>query len=304
MLRKPNFFVVGVPKSGTTALCQYLGEHQNVFVSNPKEPFYWCSDFPNSKPLHKMTSLENYLGLFEAAGDHHAAIGEGSTTYMQSRVAIQSIMEFNPKARFIAMLRNPIDVAYGMHGELVRHFLEDEPDFGKAWQLQADRANGRSLPRLTRMDHQLQYGDVASFSPQLQRLTSLVPESQRMVIVFEDFVRDTATVYEDVLSFLGLASDNRTEFPRVHAAKVFRNQALGKLYHDPPFFLEFFVSRFRKWFHGGNGALQKAISGMASKKRPRAPLSDGFRNELKEYFREDVQRASELLNRDLTAWTA
>lgn len=304
MQKKPNFFIVGVPKSGTTALCHYLSEHPNVFVSNPKEPFYWCADFPNSKSHHKMTSLENYLRLFEGAKDQHSAIGEGSTTYMQSRVAIKSIMEFNPEARFIAMLRNPIDVAYGMHGELVRHLLEDEPDFSKAWQLQKDRAEGRALPSLTRMEHQLQYGDVASFSSQLERLMGYVPEHQRMVVVFEDFVSDTASVYEKAVSFLGLESDNRREFPQVHAAKVFRNQTLGKMYHDPPAFLEFFVSGFRKWYRGGNGILQKILSNVASKKRPRPPLSEGFRNELREFFREDVQRASEILDRDLTAWTA
>jgi hypothetical protein len=38
MARKPNFFIVGAPKCGTTALSEYLRSHPDVFFSSPKEP--------------------------------------------------------------------------------------------------------------------------------------------------------------------------------------------------------------------------------------------------------------------------
>jgi len=41
--RKPNFFIVGAPKCGTTALHTYLGQHPDIFVSEPKEPNYFGS---------------------------------------------------------------------------------------------------------------------------------------------------------------------------------------------------------------------------------------------------------------------
>ena len=210
----PNFIVAGAPKTGTTALCQYLGDHPNVFVSNPKEPFYWCSDFEKSKPFHQMTSLHNYLKLFSGAdSDQHLAIGEGSTTYMQSRKALESIIEFNPKMRVIAMLRNPIDVAYAMHGELVRHFMEEERNFEKAWALQPSRAEGKNLPKVDRMDHQLQYQDVATFYPQVQRLWKHIPAEQRKLIIFDDFAKDTRRVYEEVLGILGATQYWKRRFP-------------------------------------------------------------------------------------------
>lgn len=298
----PNFFVVGAPKTGTTALCQYLGEHESIFITNPKELFYWCQDFPNSKSHHGMTSLENYLSLFDSADPQHKRRGEGSTTYMQSAVAIEALMEFNPDAKVIAMLRNPIEVAHGMHGELIRHFLEDEPDFEKAWGLQGKRKAGQELPKNLRMDHQLLYGEVARYEPQLQRLFEYVPESQRLVIIFDDFVSDTRMVYQQILELLDLPDDGRTEFPRVHAAKVFRNQFAGKMYHDPPAILEPLIRRFRHWFAGSNGALKKMISSAASKKKPRAPLRPEFRAELVKYFEEDVRATSRMLDRDLMHW--
>ena len=304
-ITKPNLFVVGAPKTGTTALCQYLSEHPNIFVSNPKEPFYWCKDFQSSKPIHKMTCEENYLHLFaDADKKQHLAIGEGSTTYLQSHRAIAAILEFNPDAKFIAMLRNPLDVAYGIHGELIRQFLEDEPDFQKAWQLQESRARGENMPGNARMAHQLQYRDVATFYPQIRRLVDIVPESQRKIIIFDDFVADTQRIYNEVLQLLELPNDGRTDFPRVHAAKVFRSQFVGKLYHAPPSIVAPFVSRFRHWFIAQKGVLKNSMSLMASKERPRSPLPDDFKQELKQEFRDDITQLSDLLSRDLTGWLA
>lgn len=302
----PNYFIVGAPKTGTTALAAYLADHPQVFVSNPKEPFFWDSDHPKSKPLHGMTSLDAYLRLFQAANPtQHLAIGEGSTTYMQSRVAIKNLMQFNPSARVIAMLRNPVQVAYAMHGELVRHFLEDELDFEKSWALQAARRAGRQLPPKCRMDHQLQYQDVATFAPQIERLLKYVPEEQRKIIVFDDFAAETGRCYRETVEFLGLSDDGRTEFPRIHAAKVFRSQWVGRMYHDPPRLLEKPVAAFRQWFTGGRrGAVKHMMGSLASKPKPRPPLRPEFEAYLRDVFRTDIERVSELLDRDLTSWVS
>jgi hypothetical protein len=32
---RPNFFVIGASKSGTTSLCELLAGHPDVFVSDP-----------------------------------------------------------------------------------------------------------------------------------------------------------------------------------------------------------------------------------------------------------------------------
>lgn len=47
--RKPNFFIIGAPKCGTTSLAHYLGEHPDIFMSYPKEPFYFCPDVIRTK---------------------------------------------------------------------------------------------------------------------------------------------------------------------------------------------------------------------------------------------------------------
>ena len=74
-MRKPNFFIVGAPKCGTTALSEYLREHPQVFMSRPKEPHHFATDMPR----YRFTKNEaDYLDLFSGADDSHTAIGEAS----------------------------------------------------------------------------------------------------------------------------------------------------------------------------------------------------------------------------------
>ena len=303
-LRGPGFFIIGAPKCGTTALAQYLSEHPNVFFCAPKEPFFWATDHPRARSINDLHSLEDYLRLFAAADSAiHRAIGEGSTTYMQSRTAITEIQKFRPDAKFIVMLRNPVDVVHGMHGELLRHFAEDEPSFEKAWALQEDRAAGRRVPANDRFAHQLQYRDVASFAPQLRRLFDQVPEQRRRVIIFDDFIRDTRAVYADVLNFLGLPDDGRSEFAKVNAAGNYRMQALGRLAHHPPAIMAGPIKLFRAWYIRRGGRLKQLLHRLVQKEAPRQSLSPAFREHLKDVFRADIEQTSQLLGHDLTEWT-
>ena len=53
-MKKPNFFIVGQTKSGTTSLKEYLMQHSDVFLSNPKRPrgkghFGGFSDYKNNE---------------------------------------------------------------------------------------------------------------------------------------------------------------------------------------------------------------------------------------------------------------
>jgi len=71
---KPNFFIIGAPKCGTTSLATYLGMHPNVFMCSPKEPHYFSTDINWQLVKNK----NDYLKLFAKATNDNFAIGEGS----------------------------------------------------------------------------------------------------------------------------------------------------------------------------------------------------------------------------------
>ena len=71
----------------------------------------------------------------------HTIVGEGSTRYLRSLNAVPNIIKFNPNAKFIAMLRNPLDVVQAFHMEQVYVLQEDQIDFAKAWKLQVKKGS-------------------------------------------------------------------------------------------------------------------------------------------------------------------
>ena len=143
-MTKPNFFIIGAPKCGTTALSEYLKDHPQIYFSDPKEPHYFTFDFEQ----YRLTkTLEEYLELFAAATPQHQAVGEGSVFYLYSSVALEKIREFDPQAKIIVMLRNPIDMIYSFHSQLLFSADESETSFEQAWRTTGYTTAGKKYPQ-------------------------------------------------------------------------------------------------------------------------------------------------------------
>ena len=118
---KPNLFIVGQPKSGTTALHQFLGQHPEIFMSSIKEPHFFCSDFHlesdrayGKQRFFDFRNESAYLQIFAKAEGAEIA-GESSTNYLYSQVAAEKIYNFNPDAKIIIILREPAKFLYSLH---------------------------------------------------------------------------------------------------------------------------------------------------------------------------------------------
>ena len=184
---KPNFFILGAPKCGTTSLAAWLAEHPQIYLSPQKEPHFFNTD-------HKrfFNTLEKYEALFSGVTRQHIAIGEASVWYLYSAAAVSNILTYTDDAKFIVMLRNPIDMAPSLHEELVFTGREDVTDFAEAWRLQETRRHGRSLPRMVWEPKYVQYGDVCKLGQQVARLFEKVPRERVKLILLEDIAKNSA----------------------------------------------------------------------------------------------------------------
>jgi hypothetical protein len=145
--RKPNLFVVGSMKAGTTSLARYLGTHPEIFMtSDPKEPTYFLTRdqlldvLPGVEKRGFWRGEEHYLKLFEAAGDR-PVIGEASANYARlPRVkgVPERIHAFNPNARILFILRDPVARTISHYWYMVRFFgerrdlltaIREDPDY-------------------------------------------------------------------------------------------------------------------------------------------------------------------------------
>ncbi|MGH6917730.1 MAG: sulfotransferase, partial [Geminicoccaceae bacterium] len=79
-MRIPDFFIVGAPKCGTTALYNYLRDHPRIFLPERKEVHFFCDDlnFPTRSAIR---DWNEYLALFVGATDY-MLIGETSASYL------------------------------------------------------------------------------------------------------------------------------------------------------------------------------------------------------------------------------
>ena len=283
-------------------MAAYLNHHPNVFVCQPKEPFFWSEDYPRLRQIHDISDQQKYLGLFANASPAHSAICEGSTNYLASKVAVEQILNFNPDAKFMVMLRNPVDVVHAFHSELLFSYFENEPDFETAWKIQDERLHGRLLPGDCPSTQFLQYRDVASYAPQLKRFFELVPEPNRKVMIFDDFAADNAKAFQETLEFLSLPKFEMESFERVNASHDHKFPAFSKLVLDPPDPIKPIVESLRFAARQFKGGWMDQAKHWFRKPTKRTPLTPEFRAELSEYFADDVQRTSEILNRDLSHW--
>src|SRR5271166_3936636 len=94
--RAPDFFIVGQPKSGTTALYEILRCHPQIYMPDLKEPVFLASDLRaglrRGTVRARPQTLEDYLSLFAPAGLEQRA-GEASALYLWSRTAAANIAD-------------------------------------------------------------------------------------------------------------------------------------------------------------------------------------------------------------------
>ena len=300
MAARPNFFIAGAPKCGTTALYRYLQPHPNIFMPEIKEPHFFAKDL-GSYP--RIKTAEDYSALFAGAGEQHLRLGEASVYYLRSTVAIPAIRAFNPEARIIAMFRNPVDMVYSLHSQLLYVAEEDVADFETAWRLQERRSRGLDLPPRIRSPLLVQYADIGRFGTQTQRLLSCFPAEQVKIILYDDFAASPERVYDEVIAFLGIPHDQRTEFPRINENKSARLGWLRRFSRKPPPALREAVRSLKRAVGGkGLGAAKKKLVALNTSRERRAPLAPELRAELVATFREEVALLSRLLGRALRHW--
>ncbi len=222
---KPDFFIVGAPKCGTTSLYSYLAGHPDVGMSKEKEPHFFAPDILGQQRSSR--TLAQYLINFEHTKGKRR-IGEASTGYLASRIAPREIRNFNPSAQIIVMVRNPIDVLHSLHNmrlvigsEHITNFeLAIDSQDERYWQF--GRFRGERVPSPS-------YREMTRFSEQIQRYFAAFGRERVHVILFDDLCSAPRITYERVLSFLGLGSDGKQNFEIVNGNRQIRSKALNQL---------------------------------------------------------------------------
>lgn len=200
--RVPDFFIVGHPKCGTTALNQMLQRHPQVYMAR-REVWFLANEPHSPIPPRPGTprTLEEYVSLFDGAMPEHL-VGDYSTSYLVSRFAASRIADLQPAARIIAILREPASFLRSLHLQLLQAHIETEKDLRRAIALEQDRREGRHPPRNAYWPEATQYSEHVRYVEQLRRYHAVFPPEQVLVLIYDDYRRDNEGTVRTVLRFL------------------------------------------------------------------------------------------------------
>ncbi len=296
---KVDFFIAGFPKCGTTSLAAYLSEHPNVAFSSIKEPFFFCTDFPQRRVI---TSWEAYEKQFSPSPETKL-FGEGTVCYVYSEAALNGIRDHNPNAKLIFLTRNPVDLIQSSHANKLRVLDEDVESLEAAWQLQEKRKNGECIPRLCAEPFFLQYKEMGLQGKYLKRVLEMFPREQVLILLLDDLIKAPEATYERVLDFLGLPDHTPNYTPRNTSLEYKPNLlgAAGKklraLFKNPAL-----MKIKEKLFGSRNLHTEKLLRSLFMRKGKKQEISPQFRRHLTREFEADIKQLEQIISRDLSGW--
>ena len=310
-LHKPDFFIVGAPKCGTTAMHAYLAAHPDIFMAKKERHFFGRDlrpvgyDGPHADPAWYLSFFEDWNG--------EKRTGEVSVWYLYSKTAASEIKAFSPDADIVIMLRNPIDMMYSLYNMFVwvkdltpggvidaetkrALFFEEALESQERRKIEFERQFTNPDPeRDPEIEMRLFHTD------QVKRYLDVFGRERVHFILYDDFKAAPRKAYRDLLRFLDVAPDFEPDFEVVNSNRKIKNAKLHYLLrtHDSMGLLRS-VGRalvpvsFRKKVH-------RTLMQYNVKHQPREPMHPDTRAFLQEHFREDVARLSQLIDRDLVA---
>ena len=300
----PDFFLVGAPKAGTTALHSALAGHPQLFLSPVKEPkFYLRDERRPSRREHRgpgdahsrnewIWRRDRYEALFEAAPGG-ALRGESTPFYLSDPAALARIHADRPDAKLVAVLRDPVDRAYSNWMHLWSDGLETEPDVVRAVAAEDARRAAGYAPFW-------HYRRLGLYGEQLQALYQVFPRSQVHLLRYRDLVDTPAEAVGAVCAFLGVEAADpplpRGENTRPFAPDTPRTRRLARLARAGAWTGQWFPPQ--AW----RIAARPVLRALQNQDVPRPRLTPQQRAELLVHFADDIRLLGRVTGNDYTDW--
>jgi hypothetical protein len=286
---KVDFFIVGAPKAGTTSLYHYLNEHLQIEMSSQKEPDYFSDAAIQEQGMYygknRIDTEEKYNGLFNTQ-KKDVIFGEGSVSYLFYPTVAQDIKAYNPIAKIIIMLRNPIDRAFS-------HYLMDYR-LGLVSDSFEDIINKKSKHKNAHLFYQ-QYIKVGEYATQLKRYFDIFDKENILLIDYEDFKSDVAGTVDLACSFLKVSTEFSADVHEKHNTFTMPKNKLIRFVYSFVIIRNILSFIFPK-------NIMKAVRLILFTKDEKPKLLEETKTQLKHYFSNDIRLLGNLMDKDYSKW--
>ncbi len=290
-MRLPDVYIIGAQKSGTTTLYDWISQHPQVYG----DPL--AKDFPffSQDSLYKKGPKE--LAKFSKGAKPDQLVLGGDANAMFVKYGAKRLYETIPKAKLIAILRNPVDRAYSAYCYAVERLLENR-SFEKAIE---EELAGYNYSWFDSM--QKDYLKHGLYAQQLKSILQYYPKEQVSVIIFEEWKKEPVKIMRDLFKFLEI---DKNFIPVMRVKNVtkgrYRSKLIAKLIHwQAP---ENIFGKFLKLIipFRMRTSLRQKLAEINRGKAPKPDFPDSVRELLKEYYKNEIKELEEILGRKLTIW--
>jgi len=207
MANIPNLFIIGAPKSGTTALANNLAQHPDVFISQQKEPrFFDAHTFYDYEDDYPIKDIKDYLSLFYSSKSKYNL--DASVFNMYSKESIANILSLSPEAKFILLLREPVSASLSMHKQRLSYsdikMREISDDFMECWNKLEDRKSGKGYPKGCRNKFLFRYDLLYSYELYIPYILEFIKEENLFIGFYDDYLNESSVFYEKLFCFLDI----------------------------------------------------------------------------------------------------
>lgn len=275
-MNKPNLFVVGAPRAGTTSLHSYLGEHPEIFMSPIKTPNYFSQKAEKSKTK----SRKEYLKLFEKA-KNQKYLGE-SSHYLHLENAPRQIKNFSPNAKIIISLREPSEL-------VASYYNARNENYNKESILRELEERPKSREILWKS---------LEYSSNIKRFQKQFGKDNVYVIIFERMLQNPVEEFKKVCRFLGIEERFLPEFSQYNPPSK-KRKIFYKIYNKIPQVSRDFVKKSLKGKNRSKlkAIIERVVSKQIIKKRDRVLLKD-----LRKFFSSEIEKTENLIGQKIKEW--
>lgn len=210
MTARVDFMVIGAQKAGTTALFDHLKDDPRLNLSKVKETHF----FDNEQLDWSAPDYGLYHARFDMA--RQGLKGEATPIYIFWPDSLERLRAYNPDARLILMLRDPVKRAYS-HWQMEYARGIDRQPF--AWAIREGRRRVAEAPAKHGNHRVFTYVERGFYGAQVQHLLTLFAREQVLFERADDLKADPDGVLQRVCAHLGLSPPPASTPRTVHAAK-------------------------------------------------------------------------------------
>lgn len=295
MTNKPNFFIIGAPKCGTTSMFVTLRNHPEIFMPDQKELQFFATDLFSKNYITE----KQYLKLFNSVKDEKI-IGEASVWYLYSKDAPANIKKFNKNSKFLIILRNPANMLASLHSQFMFDNMEQFSDFQLALDMEDERKRGKLIKSTVSNRKLLFYSDIAKYLEQIKRYIDLFGEEKVKILIFEKLLENQEKHINSISDFLEISRFELPSIQRLNKRKKVGSSILQALINPPNNIKD--VMRTYIPFGLRRRTLEFLIS-INSIDSHEKLISKNLTSQIRNYYFHEIKELERISQTDLSCWS-